>query len=128
MPQGGELGKGGQKLSGALFALPLSDDGYLVAAGGEPDPERLFDGPQVLIRDAEKGGESGIRERDGLVRVGNLACSSASQVKLPRRKAAKGGPPAHRRVRRRRKPKCDRGLAWSAPPPRPSPGGRGGRA
>ena len=52
-----ELRERGKKLAGVVFARPLSHDGNLVAAGGEADPERLLDGPQVLIGDPEKGGE-----------------------------------------------------------------------
>jgi hypothetical protein len=69
MAPGRELRESRQEAAGAVFRGPLADDRNLVAVGGEPYAECLFDGREVLVRDAEQGGEPRIGKSDGLVGV-----------------------------------------------------------
>src|ERR1700686_4809113 len=45
---------GGRTRSRGVFGRSLSDNLDLVASGCQPDPERLFDGAQILVGDSEK--------------------------------------------------------------------------
>jgi hypothetical protein len=69
MAAGRELRERRQEAASPVFRGPLADDRDLVASCGEPHAESFFDGPQVLVRDAEKGGEPRIGKSDGLVGV-----------------------------------------------------------